>query len=708
MQHANTNGFSDTHEANDNDINSSEIESSMPPRNGYPSSSTSSASTLPGTSPCGDVSKGQAVFCQTPEYRDKVGWGGVRVGVGRGTCVYGMRLFVVVKRRRENLTSSGRRHTDAVTDKDATQSQMIKLQFEMEKNDRPTRGDRSSSLSKHRSLCTTTLTLTYTSGVQVWNATHLGGVSEVVNLNIPLSPSYQHPRSCLVFFRGYAVFCGHAEGGGGGDRQRRDSMKGTREAGGEGREGDGGERDGEMYGPVSSAAIMPPLRGGKLGSGGDGDVGVLTPHALYVYALHAGRVSARLGFPLALAASGGKRERGSGRRGQEYGYGASREDAVVSGVRCAFEEEVIVVTTHSPPALIVLARPSLRVVHVFPVAEPTVPARPLLTAGLLMHPHLLLITTPPPTHRSPQSPSAHSQPPPRIPLPVALAPPSLGYASPPFASPNPGGSGSSIGDSMASLRRSMTVLFAECAGGDERVCGFGGRCGMGKECASRHAFIPPVWAPLGGLRFTADGTKLIGPTPSPLRFWHPLPDVSAPTPVYALKRGQRVRGGRRACRARDEDCACVCGESIWRARKCDELCCGEGEDVGVPLLGDVGTSVTGEGCPIEVHALMRMRLPPAPQAVAGESVPLLPAPIAFIPLSAEAEASNACGRLRCRGHRVVIAVVAVVGEKHVALTIVLMLDLSDGVLSLRRVPVGVEDFDEEELVPGESKVTRMV
>ncbi|KAJ7878105.1 hypothetical protein B0H14DRAFT_2567374 [Mycena olivaceomarginata] len=109
---------------------------------------------------------------------------------------------------------------------------------------------------------------------------------------------------------------------------------------------------------------------GKDGAGGEMELGILTPHALYVYDLGTGRVSARVKFPLAPAPTSAVPKEG-------YGYGArqSEGEAEQVGTPSGFEvaEQVVVVTTHTPPALIILARPSLHVLHVFPASTLAVP-----------------------------------------------------------------------------------------------------------------------------------------------------------------------------------------------------------------------------------------------------------------------------------------------------------------------------------------------
>ncbi|KAK7038575.1 hypothetical protein R3P38DRAFT_2615759 [Favolaschia claudopus] len=525
-----------------------------------------------------------------------------------------------------------------------------------------------------------------------------------------------------------------------------------------------------MYGPVLSAAILPLLRGGKLGGGGDGDgeieLGVFvyrTPHALYVYALHAGRVSARVGFPLALAASGGQRERGSGRRGQEYGYGASREDAVVvSGMPCAFEvgEEVIVVTTHSPPALIVLARPSLRVLHVFPAAELAAVYPPTSSSTSPTHSNSTGTSPPygsPPHVSSSTSPYNASPNSPPTPIPISaldnrllaflspppLASPSLGHASPPLV----GGSGSSIGDGVASWGRSIGRFFSRSApaaasvfagtlpslasaagvsGGGGGIGNSGGGVGAnggggswvrvvdlaaGDVPRDVHVFEAGR-APLGGLSFSADGTKLIAvrrdglgasmyalrPTPSPARSLHLSPDAFAPTPMYALKRGRTgavveavhaAQDGRYVALATRRRTVHVFAVNPYGGRADVRSHVGEKVwDAGAPLLDGIGAAAAGEERPTEVHALVRLRLPAVPQAKEGEPAPVLPAPlaIAFIPASASSAASTALRSpttpaspsSNSGGHRAR-------GAQDV-----LVFDPSDGVLSLRRVAVGVE------------------
>ncbi|KAF7359176.1 Glycosyltransferase family 1 protein [Mycena sanguinolenta] len=205
------------------------------------------------------------------------------------------------------------------------------------------------------------LTLAYAAGVQVWDASRLGQVEEVVNLRIPLlgMPSPSRSRSSVDTLR--AVDAAVSE-------KRRDSVETLKQAG---RGGGDAEADGHgMHGPVLGAGILPPMSSRRQ-RGNDLELGILTPHALYVYDLGAGRVSARAAFPLAPApASAAPKD------AREYGYGGREgEGEAQVGTPCGFEvaERAVVVTTHTPPTLVLLARPSLRVLHIFASSALAVP-----------------------------------------------------------------------------------------------------------------------------------------------------------------------------------------------------------------------------------------------------------------------------------------------------------------------------------------------
>ncbi|KAF8157534.1 hypothetical protein K438DRAFT_1777179 [Mycena galopus ATCC 62051] len=180
------------------------------------------------------------------------------------------------------------------------------------------------------------LTITHTTGVQVlWNASWPGQVEEVVELRIPAqvlslpvcdthAPAVTPARS----------------------RSSVDTLQAVEGVTGVvheyGERGDAGvektgDENGEhrMHGPVLGVGVLLPVLGKEKGEGVE--LGILTPHALY--------------------------ERGYGEKDVEGELGDGR-----MGTPGAFvaAERVLGVTTHSPPTLVVITRPSLRILHVFP------------------------------------------------------------------------------------------------------------------------------------------------------------------------------------------------------------------------------------------------------------------------------------------------------------------------------------------------------
>ncbi|KAJ6522464.1 hypothetical protein B0H19DRAFT_656027 [Mycena capillaripes] len=334
-----------------------------------------------------------------------------------------------------------------------------------------------------------------------------------------------------------------------------------------------------MYGPILGAAILPCMASAVQ----EGlELGILTPHALYVYSIGAGRVVARAAFPLSpstpssASVSATSRDactygaRGDGRgaegiEGSDEEGGVGRGGGREIGTPCGFEavEKMMVVTTHSPPALVVLARPSLKILHVFAAAALAVPHSPLSPASdtnrASFPPYASPGNSPPYTSTSPpngvhsstvngaQSRTSHTPSPtptsalhgrllaflapsPAAPLPAPGAAPLAtwgrtlgrffsrsapaasalaasvfsGAGSPPLAASllSAAGGGGAAGEVSAWVR---VVDLAQLLGDGTATKGRGGRGGRGIRDV--HVFEAGR-APVGALAFSRDGTRL--------------------------------------------------------------------------------------------------------------------------------------------------------------------------------------------------------
>ncbi|KAJ7637387.1 hypothetical protein DFH06DRAFT_655538 [Mycena polygramma] len=594
------------------------------------------------------------------------------------------------------------------------------------------------------------LTLTYAAGVQVWDVGGVG-VREVLNLRIP-SPSgtrtKTRTRTSADTLRAVDPAMRASPSFEDDDREKENSEgKGERQNG----EGEAGQ---EMYGPVLGAAVLP-LRARHEG-GGDGglEVGILTPHALYVYALSTGRVVARAAFPSASsfpasAARDGRAAkdaytygpqaeslggRGGVREGGREGGGGEEGEV---GTPCSFEvaERVVVVTTHSPPALVVLARPSLRILHVFPAAALTVPHPPSPPVSDLPRQSFPSYTAPLSSESVPASQPPGSSAPPQTPT-SALHGRLLAFLAPPPSAPLPAHDaaplatwGRTLGRFFSRSAPTASALAASVftggspplAGALAAVAGGGGEGGgerwvrvvdlapllAGERGRVRdvHAFEAGR-APVGSLAFSRDGTRLFvvrrdglgagvwGLRPSPaMAAEEGLPQ---PTHLYALRRGRTgavvealagARDGRFVALATRRRTVHVFAVNPYGGRA----------DVRSHLGGKVRDAVTGvaagavigsgsgEESTTEVRALVRMRLPPPPHG-AEDAPPLSPpAPlaIAFVPASApvvglRSPVSPALSSPSSNGG-------APSGVQDV-----LVFDPADGVLSLRRITLTFE------------------
>ncbi|KAJ7183961.1 hypothetical protein C8R46DRAFT_1210098 [Mycena filopes] len=442
------------------------------------------------------------------------------------------------------------------------------------------------------------LTLTYAAGVQVWDASALGGVSEVLNLRIPTPASFSSSNTTTSDTSNTTTTTTTSRARSSVDTLRAVHHHNSDNDKKEEKEGDGDDE--EMYGPILGASILPAARGSKEESGGL-ELGILTPHALYIYALAAGHVVARCAFPPAAS-----KDKGTGKDAarQEYAYGGGggrvREREPEIGTPCAFEaaERVIVVTTHSPPALVVLSRPGLRVLHVIPASALAVPHAPISPVGTNSSgsrrssyagsPPFSSSSTsasPPTTFTSPPTHAPSPSPPPPTPTSalhgrllafLAPAPP----AAPPLGAPA-NTSADAEGGVTATWGRSIGRFFSRSApaataiaasvfaaagspplpgvgmvggiGGGEkgtawvRVVDLGalGNGGKGGGLREVHVFEAGR-AAVGGLAFARDGTRLcvvrrdgLGAgvwalRPSP----YPQLPGDPPKQVYALRRGR--------------------------------------------------------------------------------------------------------------------------------------------------------------------------
>ncbi|KAJ7731421.1 hypothetical protein DFH07DRAFT_1065719 [Mycena maculata] len=519
------------------------------------------------------------------------------------------------------------------------------------------------------------LTLTYASGVQVWDASALGGVSEVLNLRIPpSSPAASAADNTDTDTEGAA-----------------------------------------LHGPIVQAGVLPPLpREGGL------ELGILTPHALYVYALGRGRVVARFAVPAAAPTSAPE---------TGYAYGGTAGGQEGTGRPCAFEAagRVVVLATHSPPALIILARPSLQILHVIPAGALAVPPPPNLSNNV--SPSSSYGNRASSSGTSPSTSPPHSDPhtPPSPPTPpgtptFALHGRLLAFLTPPPAAPPPAADGTraetwgrALGGTLGrffsrSAPAASALLFntvgtpggpgaAALASISSALSASGGGAGAWVRVvdlrplehddggvADVHAFQAGR-AAAGALAFSADGTRLVVVRRDGLGagVWGVRPGApgvavegggaAAPAQLYELRRGRTgavveavagARDGRFVALATRRRTVHVFAVNPYggRADARSHLGTRVRDGVGVGAGGVVGAEPV-----TEVHPLVRMRLPPpAPQNVA-EPPPLA---IAFVapaapPLRAPARGGGADG-----------------------VQDVLVLDPADGVLSLRRVTVALE------------------
>ncbi|KAF8172576.1 hypothetical protein K438DRAFT_178568 [Mycena galopus ATCC 62051] len=553
-----------------------------------------------------------------------------------------------------------------------------------------------------------------------------------------------------------------------------------------------------MHGPVLGAGVLPPVSGKEKGEGVE--LGILTPHALYVYNLGTGHVSARAAFPPPTTGKERERERGYGERDVEGELGEGR-----MGTPGAFEatERVVVVTTHSPPALVVLARPCLRILHVFPAAVLAVPHPPSISdagAGIrtststpfppyASSPSSASIRTPTLSPTSPTSPPA-SHTPRALPAPTPISAVHgrlLAFLAPaPSNSPTIGllsgissmsGAGAGAGAAAVTWGRTLGRFFSRSAPaasalllggsppsgagslagggsvggavgsimgvGNGGAGGGGGvgawvrvvdlgpllgvgsstKAGRGREAAAPrdvHVFEAGR-APLGGLFFASDGTRLFAvrrdglgagvwalrPSPLPLSLRPPHlanPNASAndstlpaPRHVYALRRGRTgavveavsgARDGRFVALATRRRTVHVFAvnpyggradvRSHLRARVSDA----EGAGAGVAATAGVGEA-EAEG-PTEVNALVRIRLPHQQQQLAeGEPARPPPAPLAIVFVPASGAGSSSASALR--------SPTSPASPTASGVQDVLVFDPADGVLSLRRITLSALD-----------------
>ncbi|KAJ7430865.1 hypothetical protein FB451DRAFT_461394, partial [Mycena latifolia] len=540
------------------------------------------------------------------------------------------------------------------------------------------------------------LTLTYAGGVQLWDASALGGVAEVLNLRVPPSapssalhtpstpPSSADSPSATVTLTSTRATTAD---------EKPSQQEGEEELG--------------MHGPIVGAAVLPPApREGREKEGKESlEMGVLTPHALYVYSLTRGRVVGVWAPPAPLSppASHGRRD------------GEEQEKAI--GTPCAFEaaERFIVVTTNSPPALVILARPSLRVLHVIPASALALPPPP--PTALFSNTG----STPPYTNNvsSPQ----HTAPPPPPPEPIfALHGRLLAFlASPPTAPPpeldgargsdNWGRTlGSSIGRFFSRSAPAATALASSAAGlfagspgealasvSSALAGGGGGGTGwvrvvdLARGLRDVHAFQAGR-APVGGLAFARDGTRVVvvrrdglgagvwGIRPSPTSGG----DAQVPAQLYELRRGRTgavvegvvgARDGRFVALATRRRTVHVFAVNPYGGRADVRSHLGARVRDGEGVAG-------GDDAPTEVHALVRMRLPAAPQG--EDAVPPAALAVAFVPPAASTPAHP----LRSPVSPPLPSPSTMGAQSGVQ--DVLVFDPADGVLSLRRVTVALE------------------
>ncbi|KAF7331630.1 Glycosyltransferase family 1 protein [Mycena kentingensis (nom. inval.)] len=545
------------------------------------------------------------------------------------------------------------------------------------------------------------LVLAYAGGVQVWDATTLGSVREVANLRIP-------------------------------------------------------NRQNEMAGPVLSAAVLP---GGDNGA----EIGILTPHALYVYNLSLGSLVASHAFkpvasPSAAALEAVKDEASHRRRGssdsvnrgsiRERKNSARRvgdpEDAI--GVPSAFEstDRFVLVTTHSPPSLVILVRSTLRVLYVIPAVLLAVPLPQ--SSSLASNSTSSSYGSPPQAHPGPSPPQIPqldhlstlqapatpvaaingrllaflAQSPDNSPEAEASAP-NAGLASWGrtigrfFSRSAPAASGavSMLGNSPygnAVLEASSSVLTAAGlataqggAGSWVRVVdlqpllaqrdarGRGAPRDLHTFEAGRH--------PVGKLDFEKDGTRLVVIRRDGLGagVWNlrPTPrmrgdELSQPTQTYKLRRGRTAAVVEAVSGSPDGQFIAL----ATRRRTVHVFAVnpyGGKADVRSHITGRVRDSevqTRAEEPPVDVHALVRMHLPTRPTAHQGHGeADIAPAPSAPLAITFIPSSSIPAHPLRSP---ISPASPTFNHSPTSAVRDVLVFDPIDGVLTLRRITLTLE------------------
>ncbi|KAF7291559.1 Glycosyltransferase family 1 protein [Mycena chlorophos] len=535
------------------------------------------------------------------------------------------------------------------------------------------------------------LVLAYSGGVQVWDATVLNSVKEVANLRVPT-----------------------------------DAIKG----------------------PVLSATVLPVDKDGA-------ELGILTPHAFCVYNLSLGRVVSSHTFravasPSAAAleavkdeADANHRRRGSGdsigRAGslRERKLSARRaveiEDAVGTPLRFEATDKIVLVTTHTPPALVILARTSLQVLHVIPSALLAVPLPPSSlgtnSSSSYGSPTASRVSASPrPTgleHYAPLAPVAALNgrllaflaPPPETPAGVETPSTDGGITSWGrtlgrfFSRSAPAATstavnmlgGTPVGNAV--LEASSNVLAAAGLSTPQGGAGSWIRvldlAPLLHHQPSRdiHAFEAGRHA-VGGLHFAADGTRLVVVRRDGLGagVWglRPGNENAGPVHLYKLRRGrttaviQTVAGsndGRFIALSTQRRTIHVFavnpygGRADWRSHLTARV-----RDTEVGLAGLSPASVLqtdADGPPTNVHALVRMHLSRTSQQHSPDvdTVPPNPAPLAitFVPPSLATPISNP---LR--------SPTSPMSPQPTGAQDVLVFDPVDGVLTLRRMTLSLE------------------
>ncbi|KAJ6574111.1 hypothetical protein B0H19DRAFT_1063111 [Mycena capillaripes] len=353
----------------------------------------------------------------------------------------------------------------------------------------------------------------------------------------------------------------------------------------------------------------------------------------------------------------------------------------------------MVVTTHSPPALVALARSSSQILHVFPAAALAVPHPPSSPASdanrASFPPKWLSIPNSSYTYYTPPTPTSalHG----RL---AFLTPPPAAPSSAPGAAP------------LASWGRTLGSFFSRSAPATSALAA---SVFSGAKCI-RVVDLAPL---LGGGAATKErgggGVRDV----HVFEAGAPTAETLAPAHLYALRRGRTgavvesvasARDGRFVALVTRRRTVHVFAVNLYGGRadvrnhlgarvRDAEGGASVGVGAGVSVIGIGNGNGEGEGS-TEVHALVRMRLPPAPQVsqhqhAEGEASSLPPpAPLAivFVPAAASAlglrsptsPVSQASGSSTGAGG-------SVSGVQDV-----LVFDPADGVLSLRRITLALE------------------